>query len=85
MRVPQNGGVGTGRSAATSERSGTTTGFSVALRFSAIAWLRSWRALRSAAFSRSATASGESGSGASPRLRVMIGSINRRPSNASRA
>jgi hypothetical protein len=58
MRVPQNGGVGTSTSAATSERAGISTGVSFALRSAAMRLDRSWRALRSASFSRAATASG---------------------------
>ncbi len=61
MRVPQNGGLGTTMSAATSDRSGTSTGADSALRFSAIRLERSCLALRSAAFSAAAIASGLSG------------------------
>ncbi|COX27512.1 Uncharacterised protein [Mycobacterium tuberculosis] len=72
-------------SAATSERSGTSTGSSAALRCAAMRLDRWWRALRSASFSRALMASGLFSSGASPRLALMMVSINFRPSKASRA
>ena len=49
MRVPQNGGVAIGWSAATSERSGMTTGSASAARLAAIRSLRARRSRRSAA------------------------------------
>ena len=68
---------------ATSERAGTgsSVAASLALRASAMRSDRSRRALRSAALASSF------GSAATvpPRLRVMIESIRRRPSKASRA
>src|SRR5690606_12150075 len=58
MRVPQNGGTGTSTSAATSERAGTSTGSSLALRSAAMRFERARRALRSASFSRGAIGTG---------------------------
>ena len=81
IRVPQNGGVATGKSAATSERSGSCTGFALAFRSAAIFWDRSRRALRSAFFRCLVTSSVM----VSPRLRAMISSMRLSPSNASRA
>ena len=83
-REPQNGGVGTGLSSATSERAGIATGVlgvGAARRFSAIRCDRSCRALRSATFAASAAAA----TGSSPRLRDITPSISRSPSNASLA
>ena len=85
IRVPQNGGVGISLSAMTSERAGTSTGVSAALRLAAIRCERSCRALRSAAFFAAARESALSGTDPPPRLNAMISSINRKPSKASRA
>ena len=63
----------------TSERAGTSTGTSAALRLAAIFLDRSCRALRSAAF-LAAIASGLSGAGPSP-FAAMMSSINRKPSS----
>ena len=84
-REPQNGGVGTGLSSATSERAGISMrfvlGVGTAWRRSAIRSDRSCRALRSATFAASAAAA----TGSRPRLRDITPSISRRPSKASRA
>ncbi|CPU60613.1 Uncharacterised protein [Mycobacteroides abscessus] len=70
-RVPQNGGAGTGLSAATSDRAGrSSTGVSVTV---------------TTACRRFFSAGSPTASGDSPRATRTSGSMRRRPSNASRA
>src|SRR5664279_4269504 len=83
-REPQNGGVGTGLSSATSDRAGIgaeSPASAAARRFSAIRSERSRRARRSAVLAASAA----SLAGSSPFFLDINPSISRSPSNASLA
>ena len=72
MRVPQNGGAGTGLSDATSERAGIASG-SVSVSFEPAAWMRFF------------SGGSPTAAGSAPRAIFTSGSMSARPSNASRA
>ena len=71
MRVPQNGGAGTGLSATTSDRAGMASGSVTS------SVVRAWMRFFSGGSPTSA--------GSAPRAIATSGSMSARPSNASRA